>query len=172
AHNLRDKSLEVIRMARSLANEEPRATEQEHAASFEDAYLLTLGIVYEGRTRFSGSSYSSMLRRVDRFLDAALPRALRQREQWAQRLADIDERVGAHVKRLQEMGMKSPYLRQLVVARCNPVRWIPLKRGETAPPMPIGEALTRMTAAVRKFDVSKVRPSDLALVAAVAPAED
>ena len=172
AHNLKDKSLEVIRMARSLAEEQPRSAEKDHATSFEEAYLLTVGIAYETKSRFGGSVYTSMLRRVDRFLDVSLPKALRQREQWAQRLMDIDERVGVQVKTLQEMGFKSPYLRQLVVARINPVRWIPLKRGETKPPMPLAEALTRMTANVRKFDARSVRAQDLALVAAVAPSED
>jgi hypothetical protein len=33
--------------------------------------------------------------------------------------------------------------------------------------MPIAAALTRMTAAAKNFDVGKVRPSDLALVAAL-----
>jgi len=165
AHNLRDRSLEVIRMARALAKEEPRSKESDHAVSFESAPFLTLGCVYEKRDRFSGSSYNSMLRRVDVFQDKALPAALRQREQWAVRLADIDDRVTAHVKALQEMGMKSPYLRQVVVARCNPVRWIPQKKG-AAPPMSVAEALTRMTAAVRKFDPKKVRPQDLAIAAA------
>ncbi|MGH2379218.1 MAG: ParB N-terminal domain-containing protein, partial [Candidatus Limnocylindria bacterium] len=172
AHNLRDKSLEVIRMARSLADAQPRSKESEHATTFEEPYLITVGIAYDARGRFAGSSYTSMLRRVDRFLDDSLPKALRQREQWAQRLMEIDDRVSKTVTRLQELGFKSPYLRQLVVARCNPVRWIPLKRGETKPPMPIGEALTRMTASLRKFDPKSVRPQDLALVAAVAPADE
>jgi ParB family transcriptional regulator, chromosome partitioning protein len=172
AHNLRDKSLEVIRMARALAKEQPRSAEKDNATSFEEPHFLTLGIAYEERGRFSGSSYTSMLRRVDRFLPDALPKALRQREQWAERLMDIDDRVSEHVKRLQEIGFKSPYLRQLVVARVNPVRWIKIERGETKPPMPIGEALTRMTASVRKFDPSKVRAQDLALVAAIAPSEE
>jgi hypothetical protein len=70
------------------------------------------------------------------------------------------------VKTLQEMGMKSPYLRQVVVARCNPVRWIPQKRG-APPPMSVAEALTRMTASVRKFEPKKIRPQDLALAAAM-----
>lgn len=172
AHNLRDRSLEVIRMARALAEAQPRSAEKDHATSFEQAYLLTLGVAYDARGRFAGSSYTSMLRRVDRFLDVTLPKALRQREQWAQRLMDIDDRVAQHVKKLQEMGFKSPYLRQMVVARCDPVRWIPLKRGEQKPPMPIAEALTRMTASIRKFDPRSVRAQDLALVAAVAPAEE
>jgi len=166
AHNLRDRSLEVIRMARALAKEQPRSKESDHATSFESAPFLTLGCAYEKRDRFSGSSYSSMLRRVDVFQDKALPAALRQREQWAVRLLDIDDRVTAHVRALQEMGMKSPYLRQVVVARCNPVRWIPRKKGE-GPPMTVAEALTRMTANVRKFDPKKVRPQDLAIAAAM-----
>jgi len=170
AHNLRDRALEVIRMARSLAKEAPRSKESEHATSFESPAFLTLGAAYEKRDRFAGSAYNSMLRRVDRFMDTALPAALRQREQWAVRLMDVDDRVAAHVKTLQDKGMKSPYLRQVVVARCNPVRWIPSKKGE-APPMTMAELLTRMTANVRKFDPSKVRAQDLAIVAAVAPEE-
>src|SRR3989454_6214274 len=170
AHNLRDRSLEVIRMARSLAKETPRSKESEHATSFESPTFLTLGAAYEKRDRFAGSAYQSMLRRVDRFMDSGLPAALRQREQWAVRIMDIDDRVAAHVKTLQERGMKSPYLRQVVVARCNPVRWIPAKKGE-APPMTMAELLTRTTANVRRFDPAKVRAQDLAIAAAVAPEE-
>ena len=52
--------------------------------------------------------------------------------------------------------MKSPYLRAVVVARCNPVRWIPTKKG-AGPPMSVAEALTRMTKSVRAFDPKKIR---------------
>src|ERR1700716_2237883 len=166
AHNLRDRSLEVIRMARSLAKEQPRSKEKDHATSFDSPAFLTLGCAYEKRDRFSGSSYNSMLRRVEVFLDQALPAALRQREQWAVRLLDIDDRVSAHVKALQEMGMKSPYLRAVVVARCNPVRWIPTKKG-AGPPMSVAEALTRMTKSVRAFEPKKVRPQALGMAAAL-----
>ncbi|HEX9269025.1 MAG TPA: ParB/RepB/Spo0J family partition protein [Candidatus Limnocylindria bacterium] len=170
AHNLRDRSLEVIRMARSLAKEQPRSKEADHAVAFEAPMLLTLGAAYDKRSRFAGSSYQSLLRRVDVFLDSALPTALRQRDQWGQRLLDIDDRVAAHIKKLQEMGFKSPYLRAVVVARCNPVRWIPQKRG-APPPMSMADALGKMAAAVRKFEPKSVRAGDLALVAAVAPDE-
>src|SRR5207245_1302333 len=43
AHNLRDRALEVIRMARSLAREAPRSKESEHVTSFESPAFLTLG---------------------------------------------------------------------------------------------------------------------------------
>ncbi len=49
AHNLRDRSLEVIRMARSLAKEQPRSKEKDHATSFESPAFLTLGCAYEKR---------------------------------------------------------------------------------------------------------------------------
>ncbi len=171
AHNLRDRSMEVIRMARSLARERPKTKESDHAIAFETPMLLTLGAAYDQRSRFAGSSYQPMLRRVDVFQDQLLPKALRQRDQWATRLMDIDDRVAKHVAALQERGFKSPYLRTLVVARCNPVRWIPAKKG-AGPPMPLAEALQRMAASVRKFDPEKVRQGDLALVAAVASDEE
>ena len=173
AHNLRDRSIEVIRMARQLAKDEPKSKETDHATTFESPVFLTLGAVYEQRSRFAGSSYQSMLRRVDRFMEQPLPKALRQREQWAVRLMDIDDRVAAHMKTMQEMGFKSPYLRALIVARANPVRWIKISTKKDAPPpMSVAEALTRMTANVRKFDPKRVKPGDLALVAAMAPSAE
>jgi ParB family chromosome partitioning protein len=138
--------------------------------TFESPAFLTLGCAYAERSRFAGSSYQPILNKVDRFLDNTLPAALRQREQWAVRLMDIDDRVAAHVKTMQAMGMKSPYLRAVVVARINPVRFVPPSRKkDAAPPMPMAEALTKMAANVRKFDPKSVRPGDLALVAAFAP---
>jgi ParB family chromosome partitioning protein len=171
AHNLRDRSLEVIRMARAIAKERPRTKENEELVAFEAPFLLTLGACYEQRTRFSGSAYQPMLRRVEQFLDATVPKALQQRQQWANRILKIDDLVAKHVKALQERGMTSPYLKTLVVARCNPVRWIPQKRG-APPPMTTAEAIARMDAAAKKFDPAKVKMGDLALVAAVAPEEE
>src|SRR2546421_1239635 len=40
AHNLRDRSLEVIRMARQLAQEQPRSKEIEHAGTFDSPVFL------------------------------------------------------------------------------------------------------------------------------------
>jgi ParB family transcriptional regulator, chromosome partitioning protein len=170
AHNLRDRSLEVIRMARQLAKEQPRSKESEHSVTFESPAFVTLGAAYAQRSRFAGSSYQPVLNKVDRFLDSTLPASLRQREQWAVRIMDIEDRVAAHVKTMQAMGMKSPYLRAVVVARINPVRFVPPSRKkDAAPPMSMAEALTKMAANVRKFDPKSVRPGDLALVAAIAP---
>ena len=79
AHNLKDKSLEVVRMARNLAKREPTRTEASLAAEFEAAELLTLGLVYEENLRFGGGAYSPVLKKVDRLTTKPLPAALRER---------------------------------------------------------------------------------------------
>ncbi len=167
AHNLKDRSLEVIRMARELAVRKPRSREADYVSELDEPVLLTLGIVYEDQGRFAGSPYFSFLRKVDRFATSALPRSLSQREGWAARLVAIDERVKEIVEQLKGRGFKSPYLRNVVVARINPVRFHRAKKGETEPPMAVGAALTRMAASARKFDVAAVREQDLALAAAM-----
>jgi ParB family chromosome partitioning protein len=166
AHNLKDKSLEVIRMARSLAKREPNKRESEFAEHFETAELLTLGAIYEKNARFGGGAYNSFLRKVDRFSEKTLAVSLRDRADLAARLQEIDTRVKRIVTELQKRGMKSPYLRNYVVARINPVRFHRLKPGDRKPPMPILQALTRMAAGARGFDLAKVSLSDLAFVAA------
>src|SRR5690349_402037 len=91
AHNLKDRSLEVIRMARALAVRTPRAKETAYSAEFEAPELLTLGIVYEDNARFGGGAYSPLLKKVDRFSERTLPVSLRQREGYAARIAEIDD---------------------------------------------------------------------------------
>jgi ParB family chromosome partitioning protein len=168
AHNLKDRSLEVIRMARSLARREPRARESDFAAQFEAAELLTLGILYAEDGRFAGGAYGPFLKKVDRFSDRTLPASLREREGYAARLRAIDADVRKIAKALEARGFRSPYLRTFVVARINPVRFHRAKP-DRKPAMPLGAALTRMAAAARSFDPKGVKPADLALVAALAP---
>jgi ParB family chromosome partitioning protein len=172
AHNLKDRSLEVIRMARELATRKPRGKEADYEQEFEAPALLTLGIIYEKQKRFAGSAYFPFLRRIDRFSRATLPKSLRERHGWAARLTEIDENVKKIIETLKKRGLRSPYLRNYVVARINPVRFHRPKRGDTTPPMAMGPALTRMAASARKFDVGSVRGEDVALVGAVVGSED
>jgi ParB family transcriptional regulator, chromosome partitioning protein len=172
AHNLRDRSLEVIRMARSLAKRQASSKEVQYSAEFESAELLTLGIVYEKSSRFAGGAYSSFLKKVDRFSERTLAASLREREGYAARLLEIDAGTKRVIAALQARGFKSPYLRNYVVARINPVRFHKVKKGETKPPMPLAQALTRMAAAVKKFNIESVSNSDLAWVAVGAGAQE
>jgi ParB family transcriptional regulator, chromosome partitioning protein len=165
AHNLKDRSLEVIRMARNLVRRRGSERESAFAAEFESPELLTLGIVYEKSPRFAGGAYSAFLKKVDRFSERALSSSLAQREDFAARLTAIDARVKTIIAALQARGFKSPYLRNYVVARINPVRFHKAKKGDTAAPMPLAQALTRMAAAARSFNLGSVSNSDLAWVA-------
>ncbi len=172
AHNLRDRSLEVIRMARSLASEQTRGSEQSWAEQFESPELLTLGLLYESSGRFAGGAYSAFLRKVDRFSDRPLAQSLRTRQDYAARLLSIDTEVKRIVTGLQARGFRSAYLRNYVVARINPVRWLKPGKADSAPMMPMGQALTRMAAAARAFKLESVSHRDLAWIAVGAGTEE
>ena len=79
AHNLRERALEVVRMAADLARRQPGRRESEFALEFEEAALVTLGLCYEERPRFAAGAYHPLVRRIDTFLDEPLPAALERR---------------------------------------------------------------------------------------------
>jgi ParB family chromosome partitioning protein len=163
-HNLREKSLEVVRMARSLSELEPRA-EQDYMLEFEEASYLTLGLAYEKRGRLSGGAYHPVLKRVETFLAASLPEAIEVRAARAARLLALDDLVIEAVEGLKKRGFTSPYLKAFVVARLNPLRF---RRGAT---MSADAALEAMSEAARRFDPNKVKPGDIAGAPPV-PAEE
>ena len=155
AHNLREKSLEVIRMARDLATRDG-LSEKDYALEFEEAAFLTLGICYEQNGRFAGGAYHPLLKRVDAFLGKPLAAALETRAARARRLAELEEAVAAAMAALKERGFESPYLRAFVVARINPLRF---QRGAKAD---FDETLDKMLASAKKFKADSVKPEQLA----------
>jgi len=159
-------------MARNLAKKDPQLRESDFTAQFEAPELLTLGVVYESNPRFAGGAYSAFLRKVDAFGNRPLPKSLAEREDHAARLVEIDGQVKRIAAGLQARGFKSPYLRNYVVARINPVRLVAPKKADKGPVMPIAQALTRMAAAARKFNLESVSSADLAWVAVGAGAQD
>jgi ParB family chromosome partitioning protein len=154
AHNLREKSLETIRMARDLADHS-RETEEAFAFQFEEPAFLTLGVAYEERPRLSGAVYRSVLRRIDEFLDKPLPKAVAERERRARLVLAIDDRVTAIVEKLKARGMTSPYLRPFVVARINPIRF------SKATSFDFDEVMQKMTTSAGKFNIDRVKPEEV-----------
>ncbi|MCS6304622.1 MAG: ParB N-terminal domain-containing protein [Nitrospira sp.] len=157
AHNLREKALEVIRMYRELAQLD-HATEDAYALEFEEPVLITLGLCYEERPRFSGGAYHPVLKRVDEFLQKPLHAALILRQQRAKTLLALDDLIVKQVEALKAMGLTSPYLKSFVVARVNPIRFRP----KDAPALSFDDALDRMMQAAQKFDPDKIKMDDLA----------
>jgi len=156
AHNLRERSLEVIRILRGLLEEDPARPESAFAFYLEEASLATLGLCYERNAKFAGGAYNPIVRRLDTFSDEPLAKAMRAHEKHADMLMALEERVAEAVAKLKQRGFVSPYLRAFVVARINPLRWI---KGE---PPELAEVLKTMRERAAKFNVEKVKQEDLA----------
>jgi ParB family chromosome partitioning protein len=155
AHNLREKAIGVRRMYEDLV---PLAdgSEESYALEFEEPALATLGFAYEERGRLSGGAYHPVLRKADRWLPGRLRDALPQRRARAGLLLEYDDAVTAAVAALKARGFNSPYLRNFIVARTNPLRFI---KGE---PPPIDELLRTMTKRARGLDPAKIKTEDVA----------
>ena len=110
AHNLRERALEVVRLAEALAVIDDRP-ETEFETEFEEAALVTLGMCYQQNGRFSGA-------RTTRCSGAAtssfvgLPDALMERRLRADKLLELNDLVNEAVASLKAKGMESPISRR------------------------------------------------------------
>jgi ParB family chromosome partitioning protein len=164
AHNLRDKSLEVIRIYRNLIDEDPQKTEKDVSFYLEEPSYATMGLCYEKNPRFSGAVYNSFVRRLTEFADEPLSKALRTHEKRSEKLLDLDERVNDVVKKLKAKGFVSPYLKSFVVARSNPLRFM-------KEPPELDDLLATIRGKLERFNVDKVRQEDI-VASGGAPDED
>jgi len=155
AHNLRERAIEVIRLAQGLAELDDRP-ERDFEAEFEEPSLLTLGLCYQENGRFAGGVYHPVLKRVESFQAAKLGKALEMRGERARKLIELNAAVDDTVKNLKGRGFESPYLKAFVVARINPLRF---QRGAKAD---FDETIVKMLSAVKKFDAAKVKADQVA----------
>ena len=166
AHNLKERSLEVIRMYRGLVGAKGEK-ETDYAALFEEPAFITLGAVYEKRPRYSGGAYHPIVKRIDAFLDEPLDEALKVREARAAKLMELDDAVVAVVDGLKAKGLTSPYLKTFVVARINFLRFKTSGTAEFDP------TIAKMTEMAHKFKIDSVKREDLAKMGGPPPeAED
>jgi len=155
AHNLRERAQEVVRMYRDLAATSD-ARETEMALEFEEPALATLGFAYQKRPRLSGGAYHPILRKVDAFLDRKLSAATAERERRADVVLAFDDAVAGAVARLKDRGFDSPFLRNFVVARINPLRFM---KGDLPT---FDDLFAQMTKRAAGLDPSKVKGEDVA----------
>ena len=165
AHNVKEKSLETIRMERALA-ERGDGLESDYAFEFEQAPYLTLGAAYEQRRGLSGGAYHSVLRRIDDFLGEPLRKALRERERRAAKVLKLDDAISNVVAALKERGLTSPYLKPFVIARTNPIRF------SKAEEFDFDEVMEKMLGAANRFKVDRIRQEDVAKIGGAPPDED
>ncbi len=155
AHNLRERALEVIRLAEALAQMDNRP-EKEFETEFEEPALLTLGMCYQINGRFSGGAFHSILKRIDKFSSSKLPKALEARRERAAKVMELNDAVNAAIAALKSRGMESPYLRAFVVARINPIRF----QRKSVPDF--DETIDKMIASAKKFDATKIKADQVA----------
>jgi ParB family chromosome partitioning protein len=155
AHSLRERALEVVRMYRELVK---RAKDKEstYELEFEEPALVTLGFAYEQRGRLAGGAYHPALRKVDAWVDEPLADAAVERERRAAAVLELDDAVNEAVAKLKEKGLTSPYLKNFVVSRINPLRFI---KGD---PPSFDELLRTMTKRARGMNVDKIKNEDVA----------
>jgi len=163
AHNLKEKSLEVIRMYRALAEQAPRDTEEDYAFQFESAHFITLGLLYEQHKRFAGGAFSPILRRVDRFLKVTLPKGLAEREHRAGLVRQADELLSGIVDKLKTRGLRHPYVKNFVLARTTPLT----RARKTLPSFEV--TFRKLAENLHEFDVTRIRYEDIARSALMGP---
>jgi ParB family transcriptional regulator, chromosome partitioning protein len=168
AHNLKEKSLEVIRMYRGAEAEQPSSTEEDWAFQFESAHLITLGLLYEQNKRFAGGAFAPILRRVDKFLKTSLRKGLGEREERAGLVRSADEALAAVVAKIKKRGINHPYVKNYVLARTTPLT----RARKTLPSFE--QTFKRLKDNLAEFDVAKVRYDEIqrsAIMMAPATAE-
>jgi ParB family chromosome partitioning protein len=164
APNLKDKSLEVVRLADRLATLPATEGEPEStwAFEFEEPAYLTIGRAYLERPRYSGGAYLPVVKRCDDFTDKPIGKAIEWRKARGARLLELDDAVAGCVTALKDAGLKSAYLKPFVVARLNPLRFVPAEKGAAKKPADFDATIDKMMERAAKFDAGKVKPSDLA----------
>ncbi len=163
AHNLKDKALEVIRMARAIAGANDRS-EADMGFELEQAALVTIGICYEKNPRFSGGAYNSVVTKCESFSSDPMSESLNLRGEHADKLLELDELVGEAVKKLKDAGWTSGYLKPIVVARINPLRFAKPGKDDKAD---FDKTIDKMIEGAKKFDAGKIKAQDMVLAATV-----
>lgn len=164
AHNLKERSLEVIRMYRGLVGARGGEKETDFVHIFEEPHFATFGAAYEKRPRYSAGAYSSVVKRLEGFDDVTLEKGLKTREARADKLLAFDDEVVKVVDALKARGFQSAYLKNYVVARVNFLRF---KKEGT---FDFDQTIDKLTASVKKIDPGGVNKEDIAKMGG-APAE-
>jgi ParB family chromosome partitioning protein len=155
AHNLKEKSLEVIRMYRALAEQQPSSGEDDWALQLESPHFVTLGLLYEQNKRFAGGAFAPILRRVDKFLKGSLRRGLAERTERAELVRAVDETLAQVVAKVKKRGINHPYVKNYLLARTTPLT----RARKTLPSFE--QTFKKLRDNLEDFDVTKVRYDEI-----------
>ncbi|MEO0112548.1 MAG: ParB/RepB/Spo0J family partition protein [candidate division WOR-3 bacterium] len=155
-HNIKEKSLEVIKMYQHFLEKDTEKLESDYAFEFEEPFYITLGVIYQEGERFSGAAYLPLLRRIEQFLDKPLKEAYEERKRRAKRITDeVEPLVQDILNKFHERGIKLPFLKQIVVSQNNPYK---RKRKGI---FDFDEGINQFIQNLSQYDVSKVKEEEL-----------
>ncbi len=155
AHNLKEKSLEVVRMYRALAEQQSASAEDDWALQFESPHFITLGLLYEQNKRFAGGAFAPILRRVDKFLKGSLRKGLPERTERAELVRATDETLAQVVAKVKKRGINHPYVKNYLLARTTPLT----RARKTLPSFE--QTFKKLRDNLEDFDVTKVRYDEI-----------
>ncbi len=122
--NIREKGHVAIAIYRQYLEKDSELLESDPVLmdSIEQAYYVTLGIGYEKQEKLSGSTFESILKKCDFFLDEKLKDAYLIREQRADKVIEANNLVREIAQALKEIGKWHPYVYQQIVSYANPYK--------------------------------------------------
>lgn len=155
-HNIKEKSLEVIKMYQHFIEADSDKLESDYAFELEEPFYITLGIIYQERERFSGAAYVPLLKRIEQFLNQPLKEAYEERKRRAKRITnEVEPLIQNILNEFHKRGIKLPFLKQIVVSQNNPYK---RKKKEI---FDFDEGVNQFIKNLSQYDVTKVKEEEL-----------
>jgi len=122
--NIRERATIALAIYRELLDEQPQLAEDdgELVDTIETAYLVTLGLAYEGNGRLAGSSFEAILKNCDGFVDEPLEAAYARREARAARVLEAAKAIKAVEDALKESGAWHSMAKYQIISAANPTK--------------------------------------------------
>jgi ParB family chromosome partitioning protein len=122
--NIRERATIALAIYRELLAESPELAEDdgEVTDTIETAFLVTLGLAYEGNGRLAGSSFEAILKNCDGFVGEPLEAAYARREARAERVLEAAKAVKAVEEALKESGAWHSMARYQIISAANPTK--------------------------------------------------
>ncbi|MDL1955525.1 MAG: ParB/RepB/Spo0J family partition protein [Candidatus Desulfofervidus auxilii] len=120
--NIREKSYVALQVYEEILQKEPEMAENdpEIIDAIEQGYYVTLGIAYKNTEKLAGSSFESILKKCDLFLDLPLKEAFRERNKRAEKILEANQILKDIVQKAKEMGKFHPFLYNQILSYANP----------------------------------------------------
>ena len=122
--NIRERSAVALSIYREMVEVSPKMYEDDPAVAdaVVNAHYVTLGLAYAAYGRLAGSSFESILKRCDGYLDVSLADALPVREARAAKVVEANKLVKAVSDALKERGTWHEFVGAQIISYANPLK--------------------------------------------------